>query len=207
VAQAIEKEPLTFTDILRARFQVVVNPAASFLNRLGLTPNMVTVIGLLGNILGAAILATGQISLGGFVILLMAPLDAVDGSMARLSGLKSDFGAFLDSVTDRYSELAIFGGLLVYFMQQQDTLSTVVVYLAAIGSLMVSYTRARAQSVGLEAKVGLLSRVERFLILVPCLLINQPLWALWLIAILSNITAIQRVWYVRKAAFQNAKSD
>jgi CDP-diacylglycerol---glycerol-3-phosphate 3-phosphatidyltransferase len=194
--ERVVKEPLTFTDFLRQRFKGIINPIAAFLNRLGLTPNMVTLIGLAGSTLGAYFLANGQITLGGLIILIFVPVDALDGSMARLRGMSSEFGAFLDSVTDRYSELVIFGGLLIYYMQQQETLPVFLVYLAAGGSLLVSYTRARAQSVGLETKVGIFSRVERFLILIPCLIFNKPLIALWAIALFANITAIQRIWHV-----------
>lgn len=198
--QAAKKGPLTFTDFLRARFKGVLDPVAGFLNRLGLYPNTVTLLGLLGNTIGAYFLATGNITLGGIIILFMGPVDALDGTMARLRGMSSEFGAFVDSVTDRYSELVIFGGLLIYFLQQQDWVACVLVYLAAAGSVMVSYTRARAQSLGMDSKIGILSRVERFLILAPCLIFNIPVIALWAIAIFSNITAVQRILHVRSQA-------
>ncbi len=200
--QVVKEEPLTLTDILRARSKGVVNQVAAFFMRLGFTPNLVTLLGLLGNVIGAYFLATGQITLGGVIILLMGPFDALDGAIARLGGKQTKFGAFLDSVTDRLSELVIFGGLLIYYTHQNDALASILVYAAAAGSLMVSYTRARAQSVGLEAKVGILSRVERFLILAPCLVINRPIIALWILAVLANFTAVQRILHVRKAAEQ-----
>lgn len=192
---------MTFTDFLRARFKGVLDPIATFLNRLGLMPNTVTVLGLVGNTIGAYFLMTGNISLGGVIILLMGPIDALDGTMARLRGMSSDFGAFVDSVTDRYSELVIFGGLLFYYLQQQDWLGAGLAYLAAAGSVLVSYTRARAQSLKMEAKVGIFSRVERFLLLAPCLVINQPMIALWILAILTNVTAVQRIVHVRQQSY------
>lgn len=198
MAQVIKKEQGTLTDLLRARFKGVVNPVAAFFVRLGLTPDWMTLLGLLINGVGAYFIAVGQVSLGGLFILLAGPFDALDGAMARLTGKQNKFGAFLDSVTDRYSELLIFGGLLFYYIQQQDLLACLLVYLAAVGSLMVSYTRARAQSIGLEAKVGVFSRVERLLVLIPCLIFNRPLIALWAIAILANFTAVQRVLHVQK---------
>jgi CDP-diacylglycerol--glycerol-3-phosphate 3-phosphatidyltransferase len=202
VAEAAKKESMTFTDFLRTRFKGVLDPIASFLNRLGLMPNTVTLLGLFGNTIGAYFLATGNITLGGVIILLMGPIDALDGTMARLRGMNSDFGAFVDSVTDRYSELVIFGGLLFYFMQQQNWLGVGLAYLAAAGSVLVSYTRARAQSLKMEAKVGIFSRVERFLLLAPCLVINQPMIALWILAILTNVTAFQRILHVRQQSYE-----
>ena len=109
--QTVQKEPVTFTDYLRKTFKHVLDPAAGFLNRIGLMPNTVTVLGLLGNFIGAYFLAVGSITVGGIIILLMGPIDALDGTMARLRGQPTVFGAFVDSVTDRYSELVIFGGL------------------------------------------------------------------------------------------------
>jgi CDP-diacylglycerol---glycerol-3-phosphate 3-phosphatidyltransferase len=205
--KAARKERTTFTDVLRKRFKNVVEPTAAFLLRTGLTPNMVTTLGLVGNIIGAYCLAIGQISLGGIILLLSVPLDALDGTMARLSGRVGPFGAFFDSVTDRYSELFIFGGLLFYFMGKQDSLAVMLVYMAAAGSVMVSYTRARAQAVGVELKEGFFSRVERFLILLPCLIFNQAFIAVVIIAIFSNITAIQRVWFFRKKVYSNPVSS
>jgi CDP-diacylglycerol--glycerol-3-phosphate 3-phosphatidyltransferase len=146
-------------------------------------------------------LATGHIQVGGIVILFMGPIDALDGTMARLRGEPTDFGAFVDSVTDRYSELVILFGLLVYYLQAQNTLACVLIYLAAAGSVLVSYIRARAQSLGMDTKVGLFTRVERFLVLAPCLIFNIPIVALWATAILANITAVQRIYHVRKQAY------
>ncbi len=194
------KEPMTFTDFLRKKFKNLLDPIAGFLNRIGLMPNTVTILGLAGNAIGAYLLATGRISAAGVVILLVGPIDALDGAMARLRGEPSDFGAFVDSVTDRYSELVIFLGLMIYYLQQQNWLACALVYLAAAGSVLVSYVRARAQSLGMDAKVGIFTRVERFIVLAPCLIINQPMIALWAIAILANFTALQRIYHVRKQA-------
>lgn len=194
------KQPKTFTDHLRLRFKNVLDPIGRFLNGLGLTPNTMTILGLVGNMIAGVIIASGHIVLGGIVILLTAPIDAIDGTMARLRGKATRFGAFLDSVSDRYSELFAFGGLLYYYMQQDNALACLLAFIAAAGSTMVSYSRARAESIGYEAKNGLMTRIERYIVLVPMLLINQPLIALWILAILTNFTALQRVWSVRKQA-------
>lgn len=199
--RTVEKKHMSFTDFLRVRFKGLLDPIGRFLNRLGLKPNMVTILGLLGNVVGAYLLATGHIMWGGIVVTIIAPIDALDGTMARLRGETTRFGGFVDSVTDRYSELLIFGGLLIYFLNLDAVLPVVLTYLAAAGSLMVSYTRARAEGLNYEAKVGLLTRVERYLVLLPCLIFNIPLVALWILAVLTNLTAIQRIYAVRKQAY------
>jgi len=206
--EAVEpKKRLTLTDQMRVRFKGVVDPIGAFLNRLGLTPNMMTVLGLIGNTIGAVFLALGQMTIGGLIILLMGPVDALDGTMARLRGEPSEFGAFVDSVTDRYSELIIFGGLLYFYAEQGLWLLAVVVYLAAAGSVLVSYTRARAQSLGYETKVGILTRVERYLVLAPLLVFNLPSVAVWIIAILTNITALQRILDIRRQVYKNENGE
>src|SRR6266540_4261174 len=119
-AKMISKK--TFTDYLRLWFKWVLDPLGGFFNRLGLTPNTMTLLGLLGNSIGAYYLAIGHMLTGGILVLLMTPIDALDGTMARLRGESSDFGAFVDSVSDRYSELITFGGLLYYFLSQDHHL-------------------------------------------------------------------------------------
>jgi CDP-diacylglycerol--glycerol-3-phosphate 3-phosphatidyltransferase len=199
VEQASEdKKRLTFTDQMRVRFRGVLDPIGGFLNRIGLMPNTMTILGLLGNTVGAVLLAQGRMTIGGLIILAMGPVDALDGTMARLRGEPSEFGAFVDSVTDRYSELVIFGGLLFYYIQLGNWMGALVTYVAAVGSVLVSYVRARAASLGYDTKVGILTRMERYLVLAPTLVLNYPLVGLWIIAILANITALQRIWDIRR---------
>ena len=190
----------TFTDYLRLWFKWVLDPLGGFLNRLGLTPNMVTGLGLLGNTIGAIYLARGEMLTGGLWIALMTPVDALDGTMARLRGESSDFGAFVDSVSDRYSELIIYGGLLYHFLVRGELLGGMLTFGAAAGSVLVSYVKARAEGLGYEAKVGLLTRAERYLVLAPSLIFNQLNIGLGILAVFANITALQRVWYVRQHA-------
>lgn len=190
----------TFTDYLRLWFKWVLDPLGGFLNRLGLTPNMVTGLGLLGNTIGAVYLARGEMLTGGLWIALMTPVDALDGTMARLRGESSDFGAFVDSVSDRYSELIIYGGLLYHFLVRGELLGGMLTFGAAAGSVLVSYVKARAEGLGYEAKVGLLTRAERYLVLAPSLIFNQLNIGLGILALFANITALQRVWYVRQHA-------
>ena len=197
---------LTRTDILRVRFKHILDPIGAFLNQLGLAPNMVTIAGLVGNTIGAYFLMRGNMLIGGLFILAMGPIDALDGTMARLRGESSNFGAFVDSVTDRYSELVIFLGLLLFYLQQGEWASTLAVYLAAAGSVMVSYVRSRAETLGYQAKLGILTRMERYAVLAPTLIFNIPLVGLWIIAVLANITALQRIVYVRQQAHKQMKN-
>jgi len=191
---------ITFTDRLRISFKWAVDPVATFLVRLGVRANMLTVAGLLGITFAAYWLSQGKFTWGGLLFLLMTPLDALDGPVARLRGEPQNFGAFVDSVIDRYSELVIYAGLLWYAQKLDHPWLAMAVYFAAFGSVLVSYIRARAQSVGLEAKVGFLSRVERYFILGPALLFNVPFIGVTIIAIGANLTALQRIFYVRQAA-------
>jgi len=204
--QAVEqKERMTLTDRMRGRFKGILTWLGGILNRIGLTPNMMTMLGLLGNTIGAYFLARGEMTIGGIFIFLMGPVDALDGTMARLRGEPTEFGGFVDSVTDRYSELVIFGGLLFYYTQQGEILPAMLAYLAAAGAVLVSYTRARAQSLGYDTKVGILTRMERYLVLAPCLVLNIPIVALWILAVFGNVTAIQRIFDIRHKAHQNWK--
>jgi CDP-diacylglycerol---glycerol-3-phosphate 3-phosphatidyltransferase len=200
VDDTARSEKPTLTDVLRVHFKGVINPVAAFINRIGITPNMLTLTGLVGNIVAAVFLSQGSFLVGGLIVLLVGPLDALDGALARLRGEPSRFGAFVDSVTDRYSELFIFGGLMLHYLQHSDWLWAGVVYAAAAGSILVSYTRARAEGVGYSAKCGLLTRAERFAILIPSLLFNFAEIGVALIAVFANFTALQRVYHVRKQA-------
>ncbi len=199
---ANRKQRMTLTDLMRVRFKGVLDPVGAFFNRLGLMPNTMTILGLVGNVVGAYFLARGDFTIGGIIILIMGPVDALDGTMARLRGMAGEFGAFVDSVTDRYSELVIFAGLLYYYISQGNELATLLVYAAAAGSVLVSYNRARAQSIGYETKVGILTRLERYLVLAPALIFNQPIIGLWIIAVLANVTALQRILDVRHQAYE-----
>jgi CDP-diacylglycerol--glycerol-3-phosphate 3-phosphatidyltransferase len=199
-----QTQQITFTDKLRRRFGGVADGVARFLNNLGIHPDVVTLFGMLGHVLAAYLAARGWISWSGVTLALLAPLDFIDGTMARLRGVPSRFGAFFDSVIDRYSELIIMGGLLIYYLYK-DPLACVLVYLVAAGSVLVPYTRARAEALGYELKAGLLSRVERYLVLIPALVFNIPLVGLWIMAVLTNITAVQRIWIMRKMTLESNK--
>ena len=199
-AEETAKKRPSLTDWARRNFKGILQPIAGGLVRLGLTPTAVTLIGLAGNAVAALVLSQGYMTAGGLIILLMAPMDALDGTMARLTGQVSKLGAFTDSVTDRWSELFIFAGLLWYYLGQGDRLACMLVFAAAGGSLLVSYTKSRAETLGYDCNVGILTRLERFLVLVPGLVLNLPWLAVAIIAVLGNFTAVQRALYVRGQA-------
>ena len=197
----------TLTDWARWRSRSLLDTLGALLAGIGLHPNLMTVIGLLGNGIGALMLAQGKFLLGGIIILAMGPIDALDGATARARGESSPWGAFVDSTTDRWSEAVILLDLMVHYVGQNDPAGAVVVMLALIGSLMVSYSRARAEALGFDANVGLLTRMERYLVLVPALVLNQAQIGLWIIATLANITALQRILHVRQQWYKrNAKT-
>ena len=200
-----KKQRLTLSDRMRLIFKGTLDPIGAFFNRLGIYPNTMTILGLAGNILAAALIALGHMTIGGIIVMVMGLIDTLDGTMARLRGMPSEFGAFVDSVTDRYSELVIFAGLVYYFMAKGDDLSAFITYLAACGSVLVSYVRARAASLGMDTKVGFLSRFERYLVLAPTLIFNIPLLGVWIIAVFANLTALQRILDVRRQAREQDK--
>jgi len=197
-----KSEKFRFENFLRKTFKTPLDWLASRLLKLGITPNHVTLFGLVGTI-GAAVLITfGHLRWAGLVAALMAPLDAVDGALARLRGTPKRFGAFFDSVIDRYDELILLGALVLYFYNQNNLTGVVLTFLAVLGSVMVSYTRARAEGLGLDAKTGILTRIERAIVLIIGLLFAKPIFSVGIIAVLANITAIQRiakVWQQSKA--------
>ncbi len=187
-----------FPPEMQAWARRVAEGMVSPLARWGVDPNVVTIVGFLLNILTAAVLATGHLSTGGALLLLSGLFDLLDGALARVENNQSDFGAFLDSLLDRYSEATILLALIYVFTIRHHTSDVLLVYLVAMGSILISYARARAESLGLEAKVGIAPRPERVLILGAGLLINGDTTAiaLVLLAFLTHITALQRLLHV-----------
>lgn len=179
----------------------------------GITPNMVTTVGLLGNIAAAALLVWAAIyrpmemawlGIAAAVLLLSSLMDMVDGYMARIGGLESRFGAFYDSVLDRYCELVTLGGIAFYLMEAAQPLAALATFVALVGSLMVSYTRARAEGLGIDCKVGLMQRPERVVVTVVGLAL-APVFGLdavyvsqLVIALLANWTAWTRIRHCKR---------
>jgi len=195
----------TFSDRLRIIFKGILDPIGAFLNSTGLTPNAITLLGLAGTTVGAYLLSQGKMTVGAIVLFLFVIVDAFDGTMARLRGESSDFGAFVDSVSDRYAEFITFGGLLYYFLTQENYPGVMMTFAATAGSVLVSYVKARAEGLNFTAKVGILSRVERYIVLIPLLLFNQPFLAVAIIAVLGNFTALQRIAHVRLQGHERMK--
>lgn len=193
--------------------EMVVRPLAA----IGMTPNMATLLGLLLNAITAAVLATGALRLGGVMLLVAGMFDMVDGALARVRNQKTTFGAFFDSTLDRYSEGIIILGVILYIntlpASTEKTWTLALAYIAGLGSLMVSYARARAEGLGLEMKSGLMARPERVLVLGVGLILGAEQWLIWtllLLAVTSVFTSVQRivvVWLkLSRAGSQPAKS-
>lgn len=186
------------TKFLRNIFEKPLNSIASYLDQLGVNANTVTLLGLAGNIAAAFFIARGQLLAGGIALILVSPLDAIDGALSRIRNGESKFGAFLDSICDRYSELAVIFAIFILFLNRNDNFGIIFSFLALSGAVFVSYIRARAEALGLECKLGILTRVERYLLLIFMLLINQVKIGITILAVFSHITALQRIIHVRK---------
>lgn len=211
----------------------VIHPLIVGLSKLGVTPNTITVIGFLLNVVVAIIFIKGAsqphldlryVGWGGFMILIAGLFDMIDGRLARVTNQSSRFGAFFDSVIDRYSELVMFLGICYYLVAQSYFLSSLCAFLALIGSIMVSYIRARAEGLGIECSDGLMQRPERIILIgvsamacgvvqgqfgqfkYTCAGSDFPIlenitvftFPIFLLAILANFTAWQRLMHCKK---------
>ncbi len=223
-------------DGLQQGIYVIINPFVKFLIKMGITPNIVTTIGFLGNLLAASMFVYagiihrrelsipgvdhfqfGWIGWGGGILILFSVFDMLDGQVARIGNMQSTFGAMYDSVLDRYSELVTLGGITFYLLELQSPLGEIgslITFIALIGSIMVSYVRARAEGLDIECKVGLMQRPERVVITSLAALATgivgktvdiETFNALYIliggmtvIAIFANITAIARINHCRR---------
>lgn len=187
---------------LQNRFLNMLTPLIRVLAKWGVHPNCFTLTGVVITSMAAAALMMGHLRIGGVFILIGGLCDSIDGRLARSTGKASRFGALFDSAIDRYSEFVMFLGMVTYFMTLKDYSAAVVTFIALCGSIMVSYTRARAESLGFESSAGLMQRPERIVLLGFGALIHPLTFKLsiWLVAIFANTTAIQRI---RQAAKQD----
>jgi CDP-diacylglycerol--glycerol-3-phosphate 3-phosphatidyltransferase len=185
-----------FSEVVRKYSRIFLEPLARFISATGLSPNVVTIIGFLFMIGVAFVLGWGYLFLGRILITGVALFDAIDGTMARMMGRTSRFGAFLDSTLDRFSEAVIFLGLFIHFIGENQHQELILIYATVVGSLMVSYARARAEGIGVSLKEGLFTRFERVFLLVIGLLFNKLTPVLWILAIFTNLTAVQRMYLV-----------
>jgi CDP-diacylglycerol--glycerol-3-phosphate 3-phosphatidyltransferase len=166
----------------------------------GINPNILTFMGFGINLLAAYLFAYGYFRWAGITIILAGIFDMADGRVARLEGRVTPFGGFYDSVMDRYSDLCLLIGLLIYYGRINRFLYVSLVAVAMIGSVMVSYSRARAENVIPSCKVGFLERPERVVLIIIGALFDRMAPVLWLIAVLSNVTVIHRIAYTRQEA-------
>ena len=221
----IKKQAKKLRDSLQQLIYKIINPLVHGMIKIGITPNLVTTIGFLGNLAGACILVYAGINQdmnhysligwAGGVILLSSLFDMMDGQVARIGGMSSTFGAMYDSVLDRYSELVTLGGICFCLIGHDYLLGAIITFAALVGSLMVSYVRARAEGLGLECKVGFMQRPERVVltglgalccgIFAPMMENNEifePIMIfvipLLIVAIFSNTTAFARLNHCRK---------
>ena len=183
-------------DFRRTISNRITGPLVPFLSKIGLTPDVVTWIGLVINLAAAAVVALGHLLIGGILLLVAGLFDILDGALARYTNKTTAFGAILDSTFDRLSEAVLLCGLLVYSVLQGYTTELYLIFAVLVGSYLVSYVRSRAEGMGIECRVGLFTRAERVIILALGLLLNQVLIALIVLALFSFFTFGQRMFHV-----------
>jgi CDP-diacylglycerol--glycerol-3-phosphate 3-phosphatidyltransferase len=172
----------------------------------GVTPNEVSVAGLLISIASAPLLASGALTLGGWVLTVGSIGDSIDGALARRTGAFSEVGAFLDSTFDRIGEGVALAGVAIFLARGGNELAVGAIVLGLLGGSVTSYARARAESLGIECTVGWFARPERMLLVCALLIFRQPALMAYLLAIATCVTACQRIWHVRAALAESARS-
>lgn len=192
-------------------FMRLIGPLVQLFVRLHIRPNTITTIGTIVVLMSAVAFARGYVHWGGFLLLLSGLFDMLDGQVARDGGARTTFGAFYDSTLDRVGEAALFTGIAVYFLQggvphERAILAVLACFAALGGSLIVSYTRARAESLGVQCNTGIATRAERILLLgAPTLFFGAGsngtmlIWIVFVLALATAITVVQRVLHVARA--------
>ncbi|MBA3826641.1 MAG: CDP-alcohol phosphatidyltransferase family protein [Ktedonobacterales bacterium] len=189
------------TNVLQSWTRTQMRRLATIFVKTPITPNMLTICGLFLNIGVGLVLAAGHLALGGVLILVAGLFDLLDGALARITDRMTAFGGFLDSSLDRYSEGVIYMGLLWWVLQGGRTIEAMLILAVIIGSMMISYVRARATPLNVDCEVGLMARSERIGLLALALIVSHWLpaaltWALWLLTIGTQITTVQRIVHV-----------
>ena len=189
-----------FSGVRKTLGNYLSEPIVRFLTRTSITPNTITCFGFLISVGAAILIGTGHLFAAGFVVLVAGIFDIMDGALARSTGRTTRFGAILDSTLDRAAEAVLLIAILVMYAAEQSIVGVLVTGVAWLGSLLVSYIRARAEGMGIECKVGIFTRPERVVLLTLGLLLSQfdnaLLITLVIIAVLSWVTAGQRMLYV-----------
>ena len=191
---------MTFTGGIGRFCGAIIDRIVRWLALSRIHPNVLTFIGLVINIWAAWLLARGSFRWAGLVVIGAGLFDMVDGRVARATSQVTRFGGFFDSVIDRYSDLALFMGLLVYYASINRFFYIVLTAVVMTGSVMVSYTRARAENAIPKCKVGFLERPERVVLIIIGALFNRMAAVLWVIAVLSNLTVVHRMIYTWQEA-------
>jgi CDP-diacylglycerol---glycerol-3-phosphate 3-phosphatidyltransferase len=174
------------------------DPIVDALARLGVTPNMLTLAGVAGNMGAGVLAASGEFLAAGVAVLAASSLDMLDGALARKMGQATDFGSVFDAVMDRVSEAALLFGLLVWFSDRGGRTEELLIFIAVVASILVSYVRARAENIGLEMKEGLFSRAPRVVLIAVGLILGEfeqdiITGVLWVLAVFASLTAVQRL--------------
>jgi CDP-diacylglycerol---glycerol-3-phosphate 3-phosphatidyltransferase len=191
------------TWLIGAGCQVVLDRIVRALSLSRIHPNALTSLGLVLNIIAAVLFGQGRFFAAGLVVVGAGIFDMVDGRVARVTNRVTPFGAFFDSVIDRYSDMALYMGLLVYYARGERFFYVVLAAVVMAGSVMISYSRARAESLIPSCKVGFLERPERIVLIIIGALWDRMAPVLWIIAVLSNITVVHRIIYT----WQHTRKD
>lgn len=204
--RGIEEEPAaahrrrrrwdTLTDWARAQGEIVLRPIVRVLGSLGIHPNAITIVGSIMQAGVGLVFGLGHVRLAGWLLLVVAPIDALDGALARATGKKSRFGAFLDSTLDRVSDSAIILGLTAHYIGREAYVHVALLQISLVAVLLVSYIRARAEAEGFRCKIGLLTRVERLFLIGVLSAFGFADYMVWALAALSVLTVLQRIVHV-----------
>ncbi|MBC2933608.1 phosphatidylinositol phosphate synthase [Nocardioides sp. zg-1228] len=201
---------------IRGLVTAIISPIARLLLRLGVSPDAVTLVGTVATCTAALWFAPrGELVVAALVVTVFALFDLLDGTMARMSERASAFGAFLDSTLDRIADAVVFGAVILYFAGPGDSMfGAAMALFCLVTGVSTSYARARAESLGFTARVGIMERADRLVVLgiaaIAAELSDQPLvlaWGLALLGALSSVTVAQRIWVVRRQALDRAASQ
>ena len=197
------------TDIRHSVGGRISEPIARFLIKTKVTPNTLTITGFLLNVVAAVLVGYEYLLAAGLLLLFSGLFDMLDGALARATGKITKAGAVLDSVLDRFSEAAVLIGLVVYYLYASPlNLGVILVFVTLAGSMMVSYTRARAEGLGLDCKVGFFTRPERVILLAAGLIFSNVLiYFLWVLAVGTMVTALWRLIYLLRKADRPSGDD
>jgi CDP-diacylglycerol---glycerol-3-phosphate 3-phosphatidyltransferase len=190
----------------------VLDPVVNFLASMHVSPMLVSAFGAILSLWGATVVARGSLLGGGIFLLLAGICDVLDGDLARRLGRAGQFGAFIDSLLDRVSEFAYYGGILMYVFRDRNDVPTyvpVVILTALMGSILTSYARARAEGLGIECKVGVMERPERIALLAVGLMAGYKflMAVMMLLAVTTLVTAVQRVRHVQRESAAREKTN